>query len=182
MSNLFTNLNRYINKLNSPTHRENGNPTNPSIEALITRYESKIDELENKIDEMECEMSDLNAMLDCKAFWRPRKLETVEGIPVPRLQIELVKHDDWKWKWIYGIVYTHVIDGDILIPISGTTSSGGHKYDTFDTPEAVVAALPYRDGRHIWNEAEQLGIPVYVLAEGKYTHLEAHLNPYISPQ
>lgn len=139
-----------------------------SVEKLIERYEAIIEDLQSKVDELEGRLERSENYSHAKAFYQPRKIDEVPGIPVPRLQIMLTRHSDYHWNWLSVLVYRHTMGDIVGVPMGETDSRGGHRYDTFETPKDVEMSLPRRDGVDIRRDSAQLNIPAYAVVDGHY--------------
>ena len=148
---------------------------NKSIEKLIERYEEQIEDLEDKIYGLEERLERAECWANERRWDRPRvvplsEIEHLSKLPVPRLQIELTILSESKHSWFYSMVYQATCD-DItetltFIPMGQTTSTGGHRYDKYDSLEEMMAALPFRDGVNIRRDAAHLNLPAYAITEG----------------
>lgn len=136
-----------------------------ALAKVIENLQEQIEAKDEKIDQLESELEKANYLADKNAFFRPRTLPESD-LPVPRLQIELIIHDEYRHEWFYVMVYRHTLGHLVGIPMGGTISNGGHKYDEYDSKEAMHRSLPFRDGVHIRKDSTSLNLPAYAIAPG----------------
>lgn len=131
------------------------------LEQLLDDKDSEIKRLQNKLDAVERE-------LDREAGWCRHVV--YEGLskapnpelPVPRLEIrwrapENGRHES---EAIYSLVYRHLVDHIVFVPLGKTTSSGA----LVDRVRGDIVETPFREGCHFANEMWQLKLPGFVIA------------------
>ena len=129
----------------------------------LDERDSTIEELRAKVEEFENkERSDRTAWTRHRVF----KVDPSPDLPVPRLELRWVETDDdegYDVKCQYSLVYRHLLDEIVFVPLGETKSSGGlakrDRDGRLDTP--------FRDGAHFANEAHQLRLPAFVIVGAK---------------
>lgn len=131
------------------------------LERDLNDRDATIEKLQEKIDGMEA-----------YATWEWARHTTIEAeddpLPVPRLEMSVyARTDDWYiTEWLYSLVYKHLLGHHVRIPLGHTKVTGGRG----GPPDPDFT--PIRDGAHIRNEARQMGLPAYVVIEGRATQLD----------
>jgi hypothetical protein len=142
---------------------------------LEERLNGTIDELEEKVRELEQDNEHLRSFLP----WTDHtvlKEDVPFGLPVPRLEMVWEQTDERRQEWhaYYRLVYKHLLDDIILVPL-GQTRVGGH----MDTPVNSDGSIqiPFRDGAHIDHDAEQLSLRAFVRYEDHICEIEPGTRP-----
>lgn len=78
------------------------------------------------------------------------------ALPVPRLQMELVKQDEGCWAWNYDLIRETYADGIERRPLGRTTTTC-HERPTYE---------PRRESFHIRHDAAQLKLPAFRCLDG----------------
>jgi hypothetical protein len=128
------------------------------LEALLDTKDQEIEELQRKLETAERE-------IEYQAGWC-RHVEFEAGkepnpeLPVPRLEIRWTE-DQGETVAVYSMVYRHMCEQIVFVPLGRTTSSGA-------LAEVVrgdgTIRTPFRDGSHFANEIRQLRMPGYIIA------------------
>lgn len=127
------------------------------LEGLLDQKESELDEANEKIESLERE-------LECMAGgWRRSESFKDDGLlPIPRLEMVYAQVDGWReYKVVYRLVYKHLLDHMVAVPLGMTKIGGGVDKD----PSRLD--LPFRDGVHAWHEAGLFGWPLFKLVPGR---------------
>jgi hypothetical protein len=138
--------------------------TEDLLKEYLAQREEQIEEKDERILALEREVEDLEHKLDGERWgWAVHRdvKDNAPSLPIPRLEIVGQKLSDYKVVWDYHLVYMHLCDGILELPIGRTTSSGSHRdFPRLDKDGRLD--LPFRDGAHIHHDAVHLGLPAYV--------------------
>jgi hypothetical protein len=146
--------------------------SSPSLNSLlrvIEEQQERIDQLEEKKQEHELKIEELSWWADKNNFFRPESIENQSGLPLPRLEIELIAHSSYEHEWKYSLVYQHLNGNIVKTPLGQTYSRGSHTgfpYKSEDQ-EQVELALPFRMGQDIKFDGRNFKMPCYAIFEGK---------------
>jgi hypothetical protein len=90
-------------------------------------------------------------------------------LPTPRLEIRWVDQeadvDGYTVRAEYSLVYRHFLGQTVFVPLGITRSTG----TAADRAKWEEVDLPFRDGCHFANEANQLRLPAFAIAADKVT-------------
>lgn len=133
----------------------------------INHLEELLQTKDDRIEELETELSDANDKLERNHDWsHHRDPENPDPrLPVPRLEIRAINESgDWAcFTWQYALIYKHLLDHLIAVPI-GETGSSGSRGNAPVWPDGRII-LPFRDGAHIAHDTMHLGIPAFAICE-----------------
>lgn len=90
-------------------------------------------------------------------------------LPVPRLELNWSLADERgynRYCWYY-LVYRHLLNEVVKIPMGMTKVGGGRGPWQPEGPRGQFIETPFRDTAHVVNEARQLNLPAYVVYEDK---------------
>ena len=123
-------------------------------------------DLERKYAELEEENERLSDKLEWDASWQMIREPAQDefGLPVPRLEIRAyIKEGAYEFKWCYNLVYKHLCDHLLQVPMGVTKVGGGRG------PQASHGKIdePYRESAHIRSEMKELGLPGFIIC-GNY--------------
>lgn len=101
------------------------------------------------------------------------------GLPVPRLELRWVEHNEnslgYQYYCRYDLVKCHLTGSVDRIPLGGTSSSRGP-----DIVKNGKVDTPFRDGAHIRFDAREMGLPAYAIYKDTVTELDPHDHPGVS--
>ena len=93
-------------------------------------------------------------------------------LPVPRLELRWSNLDEWEKTCTYSLVYKHLMDFSVRVPL-GETKTSGRMQDV----NIINAWKPFRDGAHFDNEMKQFGLPGFIIIGDEVVHkIECHNN------
>ena len=133
-----------------------------------------IERLETLLDEKDIEITKLQKDLDklkddSKRIWewaRHTQLDAdINDLPLPRLEIRCENLGDWyNWQWTYSLVYKHVTETVVFVPLGSTKCGGSGRMplDFEGKPD-----LPFREGVHIRYDAKNMNLPAFAIFEGQ---------------
>ena len=108
---------------------------------------------------------ELERWKDWRWTWHPEQdLETIEGLPVPRLQF-VYETNDYEGACTQLLVYKHFLDHDVGIVLGKTRVSGGSATKILREDDNTAPWIPFRDGSHIRHNAKQLGLRAFAVYE-----------------
>lgn len=98
----------------------------------------------------------------------PENVEDTLGLPLPRLEMRWFKlyeyQEDWSsYRVVYSMVFCHLLDHCISIPLGMTTVQGGGKHRPPPWEGEVEILLPHRDGAHLHHDAAHLRMPAFAI-------------------
>lgn len=134
------------------------------LEELLDERDSQIQELTERIELLEEQRrGDL---------WRWAKHEEVKDdeLPTPRLEIRCDVLEAYHQSWTYSMVYKHLLGHSVRVPLGHTEMNGSFTRGNND----LTWHMPFRDGVHIKNDMKQLGLPAYVVMDGKTQQIEVN--------
>lgn len=140
------------------------------LEELLDAKDAEVDELAEANRKLERELE------GSLSGWANHQLLKDEDatLPLPRLEMVYVPVDEWRsYKVVYRLVYEHLVDGTIGVPLGETKISGG----VGNEPEPDH--LPFRDGAHAHHDSAHFGFPLYRRYPGKTAEriLDADYGP-----
>ncbi len=136
--------------------------------SAIERLEMLLNEQDARIEKLEQENEELERRVEgAKAGWSlPRSVEDARPeLPLPRLEMEWLPRSPGDWgayKVEYRLVYRHLCDHVVVIPLGLTRVEGGGQ-SPFARGADAEKALPFRDGAHIIHDSAHLALPAYAL-------------------
>ena len=130
---------------------------------------------EYNVEELEGQVRDLEEKLKLDTSWAAHsERDSDGGLPVPRLEIEWTElhdsPDEYTWLIRYNLVYQHLCDHFVVVPLGSTKTSGSYK--TLPLDELGHPKLPYRDGAHISHDAIELNLPAFVVHENAFVQID----------
>lgn len=129
------------------------------LATLLEAAEEKIADLETQLE-----------AIDDQVQWswtRHEELSKEQTLPVPRLEIVLDDVAAYNRTWIYRMIYRHLLDHCVAVPLGRTTQSGGGTIAI----ENFESHVPFRDGVHIRSDAKQFGWPMYAVCGDRVVEL-----------
>lgn len=151
------------------------------LERIIEEQEEKISDLEETIEYHErC----LNWMVHrivkeeevCKIY------EGYDKLPLPRLEMQInpLKKNWYEVEYIYGIVYKHLDDTVLWVPIGRTVTNGVQdRFLKYPLNEIDVCdKFPYRDGLHIRTEMNLFNLKGFLLCNGQIEEINNNDGTY----
>lgn len=95
-----------------------------------------------------------------------------DPLPVPRLELVFERIDDFQFVWRYNLVYRHLLDHNVRVPLGKTAISGGFRKPNETIPmTGNLIDKPFRDGRHITHDAMTLDLPAFCVAGSRVEKL-----------
>jgi hypothetical protein len=143
------------------------------LEELLDKKDEEIEKLKEQIEEFEMQRDSAERSDEWRWTYHTVLKKDDVNLPVPRLEMRWVLQDEQGYNKIcwYYLVYKHLVDDIIKVPLGSTRVNGGGgspfydgRHPTNPTPKLDV---PFRDGAHIANEARQLRLPAFVIWEDK---------------
>lgn len=141
------------------------------LQELLDLRDARIERLEEELgdvrDKLECAEANLEHM--SRHGWMLKRLLPAEQtLPVPRLELTVVRSSEEELNWYYRIVYRH-FDGDVVsLPISQTRSRGHTREPIHDG----LIDLPLRDGVHIHHDMAHLSLPAFIVCGDRVEQLD----------
>lgn len=134
----------------------------------IDRLEDLLEQKEEELDELKREVERLKYMLDGSPDgWRVvESIKDDPSLPIPRLEMAFEPSKEYGWgdyKVIYRLVYQHLVDGLLAVPLGETRIRGGGAANRAEEPDY----LPHRDGAHAAHDAPHFGLPLYRVSPSK---------------
>lgn len=138
------------------------------INRTIERLEDLLEQKEEELDDLKREVERLEYMLDGSPDgWRAVKsIKDDPSLPIPRLELAFEPSQKYGWgdyKVIYRLVYQHLVDGLLTVPLGETNIRGGGAANHAEEPDY----LPHRDGAHAAHDALHFGLPLYRISPSK---------------
>jgi len=127
------------------------------LEELLDEKDAEIEKLQDQNKALERE---LRGSLD---GWRRETTIEDDGVlAVPRLELICEPHEERGWHdhtVTYRMVYRHLLDHLVAMPLGCTRISGGSG--------ARPTHLPFRDGAHAMHDGAHFGLPLYSIIPGE---------------
>jgi len=141
---------------------------------LEERLNETINQMEERIAELEEERDHLRHFVP----WTDHvilKEDIPLGLPVPRLEI-VWDHEEGSMEWTarYRLVYGHLLDDIVLVPL-GQTKVSGRMREPVDADGTID--LPFRDGAHLHHDCEHLNLRAFVRYGSHVCEIEAGVTP-----
>jgi len=134
----------------------------------LKRLEQMLDQKDERIEELETELQKLTDESERTWEWaRHRTLKTnPDNLPVPRLEMRWHQEteDGYLQRYDYSLIYRHTLGHLVMIPLGQTRTQGGKGPPPIYNGQLYT---PFRDGVHICNDSQQLGIPAFCIIGDK---------------
>jgi hypothetical protein len=133
------------------------------------RLNEQLGEAEATIKELEAENEELRSRIegDTRAWAIGQTIKDDERLPLPRLEFVWIPlTPDWgSYAVEYRLVYKHLVDNVVTLPLSRTKVSG----NVYPKPwrDGAAVHLPFRDGSHAFHDAAHLRLPLYACPPGE---------------
>lgn len=137
---------------------------------LVMTAEERLAEL---LDQKDAEIAELTEKIetasDTKRWdWTAhQEMREPQMLPVPRLEIFLDEEcsDDYNRVWVYRMIYRHLLDHCVAVPLGMTKQGGGNAREG----QPLISYLPFRDGAHIRHDANAFGWPAFIVWGDEHT-------------
>lgn len=157
------------------------------LTAAIERLEELLEAKDNEISELQDQVTKFKDLEEREFGWcRHESFEKdVYKLPLPRLEIIARQiTDNWdNFEWLYYLVYPHLLEHIIKVPLGRTTSQGGRGLPPIYTHQggeilAGTVITPFREGAHLLSDMEKLKLRGFYIIEEANPH-EPGARPYI---
>ena len=134
----------------------------------LERLKELLDEKDRLLNEKDSEIVSLNDQIESEQRWREsywtrhQKRTDDGGLPVPRLEIRWEPADEardgYNWVANYCLIYRHFLGDIIAVPLGQTKVTS-----QMSLVQEGKVGTPFRDGAHIRNDAQHLGLPAFAV-------------------
>jgi hypothetical protein len=149
--------------------------TEAYLTELLDQKNAQLEELQDRYDELEGELE----RYKFAKWWMHSETKEDQALPVPRLELRLVKSsDDWyEREWYYNLVHSSYHGSTITVPFGHCRVTGGG----FNI-DHLVNEIPSRMGACVRKDMEELNLPAFIVNEKEITPIKLFEHQIIPKQ